>query len=250
MRNAISAHPLLFGCLFVVTGYRQLFPCAGLEELIWNLLAVLACIVLVQLLFALLERQPHQAAVAASLCVIFFCFFSDLKALCVHWFLNTRWSALASARWVLPATAVLILLLFWGLVRCKRSLSTLHKYLNVLSGALLAANVAGMALAPPQIQNAARAQAPPPLRLGENPPDIYFILADGYTSAESLGRFWRYDNSPFVNYLTQQGFQVVSNAHGNSTFTPRCLSIYLNMDYPPDPARLTMAADHLLQPDH
>lgn len=231
--TAISAHPLLFGCLVVLVGYRQLRPYFDLKEFLWNLLAVLACITLVQLLFGVVARKPYKSAIAASLCVVSFCFFGDFKALCERWLLNTSWSALASARWVLPVTALVFVLLFWTLVRCQRSLFTLHRYLNVLSGALVLANAAEIAWSSPRIQTAGNPRAQSPLHLGANPPDIYYILADGYTSPESLMRFWRYDDSPLVNSLTQQGFQVVTNAHGNSTFTPWCLSIYLNMDYPP-----------------
>jgi hypothetical protein len=242
MGEAFRAHPLLFGCLFVLVGFRQLHPYVCPTEFLGNLLAVLACVTVLQLLFVILARERRKSAAAASLCVIFFCFFGDFKGMCEEWFLHSSWPKLASARWVLPAAALVFLLLSWWLVRCKRSFVTLDKYLNVLSGVLVAANVAEAAWAPAPIPMAGNPRAQTPLRLGANPPDIYYILTDAYTSPESLGRYWRYDNSPFVNFLTQQGFQVVANAHGNDTFTPRCLSIYLNMDYPPFSGNLTMAA--------
>ncbi len=38
-----------------------------------------------------------------------------------------------------------------------------------------------------------------------------------------------------MNFLSSRGFHVVKEAHGNATFTPKCLSMYLNLDYPPPP---------------
>jgi hypothetical protein len=245
MRSAFSVHPLLFGCLFVLMGLKQLLPYASATEFIWNLLAVLAGVTVLQLLFARFLRERHKAPVAASLCIIYFCFFGDFKALCEEWFLNSSWPALASARWVFPPATILFIVLFWLLVRSKRDFLTLTKYLNVLSGALVALNAAEVAWNPPAMPASANSQDQTPLRLGANPPDIYYILTDSYTSQESLGNFWHYDNSPFVNFLTQQGFHVVTNAHGNGSFTPRCLSISLNMNYPPIQGALSLPAQTL-----
>ena len=235
-------HPLLFGCLFVLMGLKQLLPYATAGEFIWDLLVVSACIAALELLFACFFRERHKAGAATSLCVIFFCFFGDFNWLCEGWFLQSRWPLLASARWVFPPVTILFLALFFGLVRSKGGFRTSGKFLNALSGVLVAFSVAQAAWVPPGIATDDKPRDHTPLRVGANPPDIYYILTDAYTSQESLGKYWQYDNSPFVNYLTQQGFRVLANARGNGTFTPRCLSISLGMDYPPEPGNLNLAA--------
>ena len=52
---------------------------------------------------------------------------------------------------------------------------------------------------------------------------------------ESLNWYWGYDDSALVSYLAGAGFRVIENARGNATFTPVCLSTYLDMNYPPPP---------------
>lgn len=61
-------------------------------------------------------------------------------------------------------------------------------------------------------------------------PDIYYIIVDRYASAEiyeSLG----YDNSEFINLLSNKGFYVVPDGHSNYSKTSLSLASSLNMDY-------------------
>lgn len=61
--------------------------------------------------------------------------------------------------------------------------------------------------------------------------DIYYIIVDRYPGAESLRALYKYDNSPFVNNLSQRGFWVINHSRSNYAETILSLSSSLNMQY-------------------
>jgi hypothetical protein len=216
--------------VFAVSCYQQIIPYSDFKELFLVLIPISAAILLAQIAFSWLIRQPQKPAIATSLSVIFICFFGDLKGRCETWFAGTRWGSLAV---VLFAAGTVYLLILWRLARIRRNLVSLDRYLTLVSIALAIGSVPGLWHPPEKSAFPANPRAHTPLRLGPNPPDIYYILTDSRTSPESLKTYWNYDDSAFVNFLTRQGFRVLENARGNFISTPACLATYLNMDYPP-----------------
>jgi len=67
-------------------------------------------------------------------------------------------------------------------------------------------------------------------------PDIYYIILDGYARADVLAEVFDYDNSEFIDWLTNQGFYVADNAHSNYAYTAFSLSSSLNLKYLDDVA--------------
>ncbi|MDP4020434.1 MAG: hypothetical protein Q8P58_00090 [Candidatus Adlerbacteria bacterium] len=70
-----------------------------------------------------------------------------------------------------------------------------------------------------------------PVTHQETLPDIYYIILDAYASEEVLQGEFGYDNSDFVNFLTEKGFFVVPNSHSNYSLSKYSLPSSLNMEY-------------------
>jgi hypothetical protein len=66
---------------------------------------------------------------------------------------------------------------------------------------------------------------------GQDLPDIYLIILDGYGRADALARAYDYDNSSFVSSLEQIGFYVARCSQSNYAQTELSLSSELNYDY-------------------
>jgi hypothetical protein len=66
---------------------------------------------------------------------------------------------------------------------------------------------------------------------GEIPPDIYYIILDGYTRADALQELFDFDNSYFLDELEKMGFYVADCAMSNYAATKLCLATTLNLDY-------------------
>jgi hypothetical protein len=70
-----------------------------------------------------------------------------------------------------------------------------------------------------------------PIQPSANPPDIYYIVLDGYARADVLKRLYRYDNSAFVDYLVSRGFYVPEFSRSNYPQTYLSLASSLNWTY-------------------
>jgi hypothetical protein len=62
-------------------------------------------------------------------------------------------------------------------------------------------------------------------------PNIYFILTDAYTNANSLKKFWQEDNQPFLDSMQKHHYYNVKNAKSNYFYTKRTLAAILNGQY-------------------
>lgn len=62
-------------------------------------------------------------------------------------------------------------------------------------------------------------------------PDIYYIILDRYANKSTLKEIYDFDNTEFVNYLSNKGFYVASQSKSNYLKTIHSLSSSLNMKY-------------------
>ena len=66
------------------------------------------------------------------------------------------------------------------------------------------------------------------------PPDIYYLLVDAYTRADTLQDYFGYDNSGFIEFLEGKGFMVGSSSVANYNLTRLAVSSLLNLEYMAD----------------
>lgn len=71
------------------------------------------------------------------------------------------------------------------------------------------------------------------LKAGSQPPDIYYIILDGYGRADVLKNEYGYDNSAFLNTLRDLGFTIPECSQSNYAQTQLSLSSALNFNYIP-----------------
>jgi len=62
-------------------------------------------------------------------------------------------------------------------------------------------------------------------------PDIYHIVLDGYARADVLQQHFAWDNSEIINFLGEEGFDVLDKSTANYFWTMLSLGSTLNMDY-------------------
>lgn len=65
----------------------------------------------------------------------------------------------------------------------------------------------------------------------QNLPDIYYIIMDEYARTDVLKQLHGFDNSQFVNFLTDKGFYVADQSQSNYPITFLSLTSSLNMAY-------------------
>ena len=69
------------------------------------------------------------------------------------------------------------------------------------------------------------------LEVGNEPPDIYYIILDGYGRADVLKDEYGYDNSDFLNTLRDWGFYVADCSQSNYAQMQMSLASSLNFNY-------------------
>ncbi len=81
-----------------------------------------------------------------------------------------------------------------------------------------------------------------------SPPDIVYVILDGYGRADQLKRVFGYDNTPFIGELRKRGFFVAENSHSNYCQTLLSLGATLNLDYIPALLPNASAKDEAREP--
>jgi len=124
-------------------------------------------------------------------------------------------------------------------VRTRNDLFNLTRILNFTAAILVV--IPSLRIASYQMRNAARADdRPTPVSRGRpapsrgqphRPPDIYYIILDGYAGADVLRTIFNYDNTPFLQYLADKGFFVAGRSRSNYSQTVLSLASCLNMQY-------------------
>jgi hypothetical protein len=138
---------------------------------------------------------------------------------------------------LIPLYVLVIGLGIWVIFRIRKY-DNFVLYLNVASLVLVALQVVELSYA--YIETSYAASRPVKLQSGltlstdlKDMPDIYVIVLDTYMRSDALKQDLGYDNSPFINQLTQMGFYVASCGHPDYTFTYASISALLNMRYIP-----------------
>lgn len=140
-----------------------------------------------------------------------------------------------------------VLLLVWGLIlaflvvlilRKRFTSQTADSYLNLFSIAVVGVALSQFLIGPPTVVKSSPHQEgiTPGKLLGERInlnglPDVYYIILDGYGRQDVLKDYYDFDNSEFINNLTQRGFYVAPASRSNYSETKLSLASSLNMDY-------------------
>jgi hypothetical protein len=141
----------------------------------------------------------------------------------------------------------LVLLPLWGLVatlgvvsavRAGGRLPAITKVLNTVASILVVSNLVTVAWFEIQSDVTETNVASDILRIQPNPgvdvldlPDVYYIIFDRYAGGRALKDLFRFDNSPFLDFLRSKGFFVADQSTTNYPRTAHSLASSLNLNY-------------------
>lgn len=187
------------------------------------------------ILLALLARLTgdwHRAGLLTSVLVIaFFSYghlYEGLKAVGLG-------ASLGRHRYLAPLFLVAMALLLWWIARRMRNPAAATSVLNVVAAATLILPTltlgrwayASLAGGPVEADEGVTLHLPQ----GERPPDIYYIIVDGYARRDTLQRVYEFDNDEFLSFLEGEGFYIADDSRSNYAQTGLSLASSLNMDY-------------------
>ena len=131
------------------------------------------------------------------------------------------------------ATQVLYYVVTIGIVVAAVIWWKRHEALNLFASCLVIVSIASIATGLSKsaaLRRSARAIASAKLK-GQDRPDIFYIILDGYGRSDALKRSLGFDNSKFIADLESKGFFVAKNSRSNYCQTELSLGSSLNFDY-------------------
>ena len=224
-------HPFLFAIYPVLTllafNISEVDVSAGLRPLLFSIFA--AGILL--LIFYAIFRDWKRAALLCTIILILFYSYGHVYLLLKG--VNIGGFYLFRHRTLIPLWMGLAILLVWWVSRRSFRTQTATYAFNLVGLLLLILPVFQLTSFFLQSQSSQTKQNTSALRLdaGDNPPDIYYIILDGYGRSDVLKNEYGYDNSDFLNRLRDLGFTIAECSQSNYAQTQLSLASSLNFNY-------------------
>ena len=218
----IAAYPVL-GLLAYNIGNAR--PEAGLRP---AAVAIFGAAILFGLL-RLLTRDWHRAAFASAAWIALFAAYG-------HAYIWLQEEAEAFARTNLVAGASLLgaAAALFAATRPRVRYEAWTSPLNMVALALVVIPLGQVALYQIEVRNAPSVSAESPVAAVEGTkPDIYYIILDSYTRADTLQNAYGFDNAEFIGGLEAMGFEVADCSMSNYVRTELSLASSFNLDYLP-----------------
>ncbi len=236
-RKTRVIHPFLFGIYPIIFLYsRNVGEVFFSKMLIPTLVVLGSTFALMLLLSRLIKDRNKLAIIVTGFWSYFFLYGNVHGKLCK---LTIGGKLIGTDIFLIPAwTAVFILAVVLVLIFPK-NLDKLTRILNAIAICLVAMCMATIALN--HIKNAAIEKTvadddriagfPEPSDIPSETPDIYYIILDQRLRSDLLMEYFGYDDSPFLDQLTERGFFVADKSNSNYVQTRLSLSSSLHCTY-------------------
>ena len=244
MKRPPVLHPFLFALFPILALYAhniRSIP-VPLKEAAGPLAVSLAAAAVLFLLLSAAFRSPAKAGLAVSIIVLWLLSFGHLAGWVAYW------TEGLFTRSLFFATALLVALAVFAVVRSRRDFAGITRLLNVVSATLVLLNVASVAHT---LAGKPRIAAGPEVKTSgpaAGRPNIYYIVLDAYTRADILQEVFACDNTPFLAGLEARGFTVAGRSYANFNLTHQSLASSLNFSLLDDLARDAGAASSDREP--
>jgi hypothetical protein len=226
----IPFYPWLLAAFPVVRLYEENLTDVEPGEVVLPLLIVLAAATAGMVVLSRVVDDRRRAAIIVAAILV--------PTLSFGLLVEILPAALEQARYLLLALTIgAVILAIVVAVRVRGQLGTITSALNILSLVLVVvvaipavrgvADVLRLGAVPIDDQ-AAAIEAAPDAQPGR---DIYHLILDRYGSERALQMGYGIDNSEFIAWLREQGFQVVDDAHANYTWTTLSMASTLGMSH-------------------
>jgi len=234
MKKPFVIHPVLFAIFPVLFLFAHNVNRVSFSETLVPMAIVLGSALLLLLLFRLILRDSKKAGIVVSILLILVFSYG-------HAFNLIRGGGEIGYlhRYLLPPWGMLFICSAYFIIRTRTNLHNLTNVLNIVVTSLITISLINIGaykfksnVTSQDIKNTQNIEInsidsgkPDALR------DIYYIILDRYASTSTLKEIYNFDNSEFINYLSDKGFYRASKSTANYLKTAHSLASSLNMEY-------------------
>ena len=229
-------HPLLFAMTPILALYTTNVAEISPHEVLMPLAAALGLALMLLLISGLLLKNSRKAALIVSLFLVLFFYYGYVLSRIGGW---AAPGVPRSPEWII-LTVIWVIMFVVGaylVIKTRRDLGRLTAVLTSVAAILVLLPAAVLlvtetSIAWQDIRTARNLVSKgSELPSGDHRPDIYYIVLDRYASASTLQEVYGFDNSEFLDFLSDSGFYVASESRSNYLKTRSSLASSLNMEY-------------------
>lgn len=240
-KRQLVFHPFLFGLFPVVALFAHGIGYVLFSDTIVPAVVVLLLTSLILTLFCFIYRNVNKAGILTSVFIGLFFFYGHVHDIILEYGIVK--SLIARNMLLLAAWSLIFLLVACILFRTLKELAGVTKILNVISIVLIVISLLSIFMSVDKLKRVIDISCFDIENLKSNNaetkgggadehfPDIYYIILDRYGNEETLKKYFDFDNSEFINYLTDKGFYVASKSISNYPNTTLSLASSLNAQY-------------------
>jgi hypothetical protein len=237
MKKPALLHPFLLSAYPVLALMANNLGEIPLSSAMRSLAISISLGVLFLFISYLVLKDWLKAGLIASLAIILFFSYGHIYAMVKT--ITVGVFVVGRHRLLMPMFIILLGAWIWWVTKKLETASNLSLFFNVVAAAAIVIPVYKIAayqiesnkMSLPFSTSTDMAFAFELPSMEENRPDVYYIILDGYARADVLSEFYQYDNSEFLEWLTNHGFYVADCATSNYNQTVLSLSSSLNMEY-------------------
>lgn len=237
MKKPFVIHPFLFAIYPILFLFSHNIRQTSFSQILLPLAIALGFTLLLLLLAKLILRDNIKAGIVVSIFLVLCFSYGHVYSMINVWQIGGF--VIGRHRYLLPAWGALFSYSAYFIIRTRRNLHNFTSILNVMSLSLVVISLINIGtyklktrVAWRDIKSTERIEINTmDSRRVDTLPDIYYIILDRYASASTLKEFYGFDNSEFIDYLSNKGFYVASESRANYPGTAYSLASSLNMEY-------------------
>ncbi len=241
MRRIPPIHPLLFSLYPVLFLYSVNIHRFRLSMIFFPLLIITGVLFILWGVLHCIFRDNEKAALLLSVNVFVFFSYGYACELLRKVYIRIGPLHLGHNRLLFLLWIPLLIIAVFYLFRSKKSLSIVNSLFTFVSCVLIIFPLLKITLFGLTHKNIAIENNSPEIdkmvlkynkqKKNNTPPDIYYIILDNYLRSDILEEIYHYDNSSFLDFLSQKGFYIAEKSHSNYLSTEQSLATSLNFEY-------------------
>ena len=234
MKSRIIIHPVLFAIFPVIMLYFNNMYFVSFSEVVLPLAITVGITIPVWIVLKLILKDGVKSALITSL-ILVLCFSYGYAYLTIDDLTINNFDIGKHRYLVIPFLAGFIIGIFY-LIRTKKKLNVANTVTNVGSLTIVIITLVNIGAYNLGNSFSENFEDEPIMRLEhatneQKSPDIFYIILDAYPGSDSLKTTSDYDNSEFLNYLSDRGFFVQKTSYSNYAQSFISIPSSLNMKY-------------------
>lgn len=237
MKKPPVIHPFLFAIFPVLFLYSHNVKTALLLETLIPLAFVSSITLLLFILFGLILRNNIKAGIVLSIFFILSFSYGHAYNVVRGWSIGSF--LFGRTIYLLPLWVMLFICCAYFIIKTRHNLYNFTSKLNLVAIFLVAISLINITVYKFKAKvdwkhTISRENLEISIidsKKSSTLPDIYYIIFDRYASASTLKKYYDFDNSKFISYLSNLGFYVASESKANYVETSQSLASSLNMEF-------------------